>query len=464
MGDPSVQNQRDSDGRLALFVAFGAVAIAVSSGLPYAGSWNDGSRLATAESLVDQRTWAIDDSIFVQVPQRTDRAAPYSRSEPGLMRAGTQDKMWIAGHFYSDKSPVPALFMAAAYKVVQETTGLVARNRPDWFCYVMTLLFSGTAYVISVCCIDRLAVATKLSQRPRMLLTASFALGTIALPYARQVNNHILFLAVCSALMLAFSRLDKFPTRRLLAIGSLIGAGYTIDLGIGPVLVVCTVAFVAWKAQGVREPLVVLVAAFPWFALHHALNYRIGGTFLPANANPAFFLWPGSPFSADLTGAWRHASAGKFVGYAFDLLFGKRGFLTHNLPLFLVLPGAALLLRARVLESREILFAIGFSLGSWLLYSATSTNHAGVCCSVRWFVPLLAPGFYILALMLHHDLRCETDLAILSTGGVVMGALVWWHGPWMAHMVPGFWVILAATLLTWLAFHLRRSRAESRKS
>lgn len=465
MNEAGGQERRCLDRRITLIVLLAAVVVAMLSARPFAGSWNDGSRLAAVESLVDHRTWAIDESIFVKVPQSTDIAAPYPRSEPGLMRHGTQDKMWIAGHFYSDKSPVPLLFMAAVYEVVQRTTGLVARDHPDWFCFVMTLLFSGAAYVVSVCCIDRLAVATDLPPRQRILLTASFALGTIALPYTRQVNNHILLLAVCSALMLALSRLEQFPPRRLLVIGTLIGAGYTIDLGIGPVLVVCDVAFVAWKARGIRQPVVVLAVAFPWFVLHHALNYRLGGSFLPANTNAAYFLWAGSRIDpADLTGAWPHASASKFVGYALDLLSGRRGFLTHNLALFLALPGAIVLLRARVLETREILFAIGFSLGSWFLYAATSSNHAGLCCSVRWFVPLLAPGFYILALSLRHDPRCEPDLTILSTGGVVLGALMWWKGPWMAHLVPGFWFILSATLLAWLAFHLRRSRAESRKS
>ena len=38
----------------------------VLSARPYAGSWNDGSRLAAVESLVDYHTWAIDDSIFVR--------------------------------------------------------------------------------------------------------------------------------------------------------------------------------------------------------------------------------------------------------------------------------------------------------------------------------------------------------------------------------------------------------------
>lgn len=463
MSDSSTNPRKD--GWLSLILALGAVVIALASALPYAGSWNDGSRLATVESLVDHRTWAIDDSIFVKVPASPSVAAPYASDAPALLARGTQDKMWIAGHFYSDKSPVPALLMAAAYQLVQWTTGLVARERPDWFCYVMTFLFSGMPYAISVWCIDRLAVAKGLPRRSRTLLTASFALATIALPYARQVNNHILLLAVCSALMLVFARSEKYTTRRLLAIGTLIGAGYTIDLGIGPVLVICAVALVAWKSRSLRAPFIVLAMAFPWFALHHALNYRIGGGFFPANSNPAWFLWPGSPFSAeDLTGGWHHASAEKFVGYALDLLFGGRGFFTHNLPLFLVFPGVVLLLRSKVPETPEILFALSFGAGSWLLYSVTSSNHAGLCCSVRWLVPLVATGFYILVVLLREIPRCETDLAILSTGGVILGALMWWKGPWMARMVPGLWFIVGATLLAWLAFHRSRVLAESRKS
>ena len=31
------------------------------------GSWNDGSRLAAIESLVERGTWQIDDSFFVQL-------------------------------------------------------------------------------------------------------------------------------------------------------------------------------------------------------------------------------------------------------------------------------------------------------------------------------------------------------------------------------------------------------------
>jgi len=350
--------------------------------------------------------------------------------------------------------------MAAAYQAAQWVTGLVARERPGWFCYWLTFLTSGVAYVIAVCCIDRLALVTHLRRYTRILFVVSFALGTIALPYTRHVNNHILLLAVSSGLMFFFAREGNFSLPRLLAIGSLIGIGYTIDLGIGPVLVVCAVAFIASKTRSLRAVIAVLAAAFPWFALHHSLNYAVGGTFFPANAHAAYFQWPGSPFTpAELTGGWGHAGVVQFIGYALDLAAGRRGFLTYNLALLLAPAGLVVLLRSRAAETGQLLFAAGFSLASWLLYSATSTNHAGLCCSVRWFVPLLAPGFYILALTLRERPRCEADVAILTAGSIVMCTVSWWQGPWMGRMAPGFWPILVTTLLAWGGYHLARSRA-----
>src|SRR5213082_414583 len=104
----------DGDGPVwKLFVLAISLAIAVVSALPYAGAWNDGSRLATVECLVDHHTLAIDRSVFVAVPAPGDPTArsPYPEGAD-LLRRGTQDKLLIGGHYYSDKSPVPALLMA----------------------------------------------------------------------------------------------------------------------------------------------------------------------------------------------------------------------------------------------------------------------------------------------------------------------------------------------------------------
>jgi hypothetical protein len=461
-----------------------ATAIAVFSAHPYAGGWNDGSRLATIESLVDYHTLAIDRSIFVQVPAES---SPYPPAETGLQRYGTGDKLWIDGHFYSDKSPVPALLMAGQYQILQWFTGLTARAHPDIFCYWMTLLSSGLAYVIAVGCIYQLGGPLRLPLPLRLALTASFGLCTVALPYVRHVNNHIVLLAATAALMLGFARLAeevrtgsvRWP--RLLLLGMLAGLGYSIDLGAGPVLLLCSLALIFYRCRQIGSVILFGLAAFPWLALHHAVNYATGGTWKPANAVPEYFLWPGCTFNPqNLTGSWNHANIGHFLTYAAALLVGKRGFLGHNLPLFLVLPGVVILLRRRLAELPEVLFALAWCGGSWLAYALTSNNYSGLCCSIRWFVPFLAPGYYVLALLLRQDGRIQQVgrisnpsqqqvgrisnpshgvMLILSCWGAVLAAIMWWHGPWIQHLVPWFWPLQGAALLSVIAYGIQQRRA-----
>jgi hypothetical protein len=445
--------------RLSIISLAIAILIAGVSAMPYAGSWNDGSRLAAIESLVDYHTWAIDDSMFVRGTARPDVAKPYPPGDLALQKSGTQDKMWIRGHFYSDKSPVPNLCLAIVYRGIQLASGLIARDHAHRFCYLITLVSSGLAYVISVYCIDRLGAVCGLRPSTRGLVTLSFALGTIALPYARYLNSHILLLAVCSLVMLLISNEQRFSITNLISIGLLIGIGYTLDVAIGSVLVAGVVALIAARERRWKPVFIALGAAFPWFALHHALNYTIAGTFLPANANPEFFRWPGSPFDADtLTGGWHHASVGKFIGYALDLLAGHRGFFWHNLPVLLVVPGAIWLLWRHIPEMSHVSFAVAISAFSWLIYSVASNNHAGQCCSVRWFVPLLAPGYYVLVLLLRYDVPVRTELGIITAGSVILGLLMWRQGPWNGYLVPGFWLIVGATCFAWLFYRIARLR------
>jgi hypothetical protein len=446
-------------------------AIAFASARNFAGSWNDGSRLATVESLVDYGTFAIDRSIFIRPHQGADGSLPYFADDNDLLRDGTGDKLLIQGHYYSDKSPVPAVLMAGLYKAVQAVTGLTARDKPAAFCYWMTVGGAGLAYVLAVWCVRRMAISAGLTLPSRLALTASFALATMALPYARHVNNHIFLLAVAAGLMSALGRfaLERLHGgawwRRRLCIGALAGLGYTIDLGAGPVLLVCTMGL-AWYRWRRWAPIAVLLGATPWLALHHGLNYHIGGTFKPANAVAEYFQWPGSVFdSTNLTGAWNHRGVADFLVYASALLVGKRGFVSHNLALYLLLPGSLVLLRKRIAQTPEILFALCWCAGTWLAYAATSNNYSGVCCSIRWFVPLLAPAYYVLALFLGQHPAYWRDFLVLTAWGTVLAALMWWRGPWMKHMAPLFWPIQAAALASWIvAKSWSRGRADSASS
>jgi hypothetical protein len=441
-------------------VALTAAALAWVSARPYAGCWNDGSRLATVECLVDHHTLAIDHSVFVKVP-RPPEPAPYPADETVLLAHGTQDKLFVAGHFYSDKSPVPAVLLAGVYKAWEWWTGRSARTDPAGFCRVMTLASSGLAFVLTVIATYVLGGRLGLSLRHRLLLTAGLALSTVALPYARHVNNHILLLGVAGWMVVAVAGISaappgtRHPSGSLALLGLLAGVEYTIDLGAGPVLLVCTGLLVLYARPGFRAVAAFGLAALPWLVLHHALNYAVGGTWGPANAVQAYLRWPGSPFNAqNMTGGWAHPGPGSFLLYSASMLFGKRGFVGHNLPLFLVFP-AAWMLRGRWRRRPETLWALACCAGTWLLYAAASNNSSGRCLSIRWFVPLLAPGFYLVAVWLKQYPRYWVYFLLLSVAGFFQ-VLLMGEGPWSTHMVADFWLIQAVTLLLGATLLYRR--------
>jgi hypothetical protein len=450
-------------GRAVIFVA---AILALVSARPYAGSWNDGSRLATVECLVDHHTFAIDESIFVQPSD----PSPYVPGDELLRTRGTQDKLLINGHWYSDKSPVPALLLAGIYQVSHWTTGLSARENPGRFCWIMTLACSGLAYVVAVGCVWGMTGLLRLLLAPRILLTSSFALATVALPYAEFVNNHVLLLGVSAVLVISLLHIAEVrdqghtPWGWLAGVGTLAGFGYSIDLGAGPVLLLCTGVLVMARCRRVGPVLLFAVAALPWLVLHHAVNYHVGGTIRPANAVAEYLAWPDSPFTGKYaTGGWKHESWLDFAIYAAALLGGKQGSLGYNPVLFLILPALLVLLR-RSRELPEILFALALCSGTWLLYAANSRNYSGPCLSVRWFVPLLVPGFYLLAVLVKRRPDALADVLILSAGGLVIAGLGWWGGPWSKVSGVFFWPIQGITLAAWGVYRLRRYfRLDSRK-
>jgi hypothetical protein len=227
------------------------------------------------------------------------------------------------------------------------------------------------------------------------------------------------------------------------------------------VLLLCLAPLLLYRCRRVAPLAWCALGLLPWLAAHHALNYLIGGTLKPMNAVPEYSQWPGGPFSPDnLTGLWRH-DPWKFVVYSLALLFGKQGFVGHNLPLFLALP-AAWRLRSRWRRQPELLFALAWAGGSWLMYAAFSNNYSGACLSIRWFVPLLVPGFYVLALLVRDHATYRWDFAVLAGWGVVLAALMWWQGPWCRHLVPWFWPVQGLALLSWLACRCWRRRVEAR--
>jgi hypothetical protein len=443
--------------RITHLTVAAALVLAGVGAMPYAGSWNDGSRLAAVESLLERGTLSIDDSVFVRPAAAPADHPPYP---PGLLRqCGSLDKLFIRGRFYSDKPPVVSCLLALLY-APGRAAGLLPSpaERPDLFAQLMTLFTSLLAYAVSLGCLHRIGEAVGLKGWMRALWMAAFALSTFALAYTRHVNNHVLQLAVTTAWLLLAMRTGECdglsrPWLSLLGMGCLLGFGYNLDLGSGPLLLAVGVGLVGWRTRGLVPMMAVAAAALPWVVACHALNYAIGGVVGPLNAVPAYLAWPGSPFdTGNMTGVLR-PTPGKQAVYALALLFGKHGVLVHNLPLLLGLPAMAVLLRPSRYRA-EALAGLLWCAMTWGLYSLASNNYSGACCSVRWFVPFLSPGFLLLAVYLKHHPERVRDLTALAAWGAVLGVLMWCVGPWTTRMVPALWPVVGCALVTWLVVRL----------
>jgi hypothetical protein len=429
-------------------VVIGAAVVALLTARPIAGAWNDGSRLAAVESVGSRGTFAIDDSPFANATPPDQYPRPLYPAVPATLREdGTKDKLLIDGHYYSDKLPVLTAVMGGLYRGWLALGGPPAAERPDLFCYLVTILTSGVGYVAGVWCVWRLGRTVGLDVRWAVLLAAAAAFATVGPAYTWYTNSHLAGFGPAAGLCLAVASAGARPRwPRLLAVGLLAGLVYAIDFALGVALAVALPIYCVW-VYGWRSLLFVALGTLPFAGLHHALNYAVGGTFLPANSVPEYLAWPGSPFDErSMTGGLKHTPLGLVV-YAADMLFGQKGFLLHNLPLALT-PGGAVILwvHFRQLRPAVLLAGVWATLG-WLAYAAQSTNLAGMCVSIRWFVPLLGPGFWVVALLLKHAPRYRPDFLWLAAWGLVLSAVNWSLGSWTPRMTPYFWFMVGPAML-----------------
>jgi hypothetical protein len=238
--------------------------------------------------------------------------------------------------------------------------------------------------------------------------------------------------------------------------GTFAGFGYTLDGGSGPLLLLAAIAAVALRTRRIGPVVLLGLAAAPWVAAHHLLNYHVGRVWVPLGMVPEYLAWPGSPFDrSNLTGFARH-TPGSFVAYAWNLLFGREGFLLFNLPLLLAVGfGWRLMVRPGI-DQPELAVLIGWCIATWLLYALLSDNSGGGCLTVRWFIPFLVPGYWLLARMMREWPAVRWDVLVLSAWSLVVSWIVWPLGPWPLEPVPEIRGLVLAALASWGGLRLGR--------
>jgi hypothetical protein len=219
----------------------------------HVGSFNDRSRMAAVESLVHRGTWIIDESPF----------------------ARTVDRIYVDGHFYSDKPPVLTFIASGVYAVLHKGFHLTldaswcdldespchcrafcsgrSDENPDWAYYLLTLALVGLPSALMLALFYHITGLFGFDNPAALLLTATLGLATQVFPYSTVFNSHI---PAAACLLASFYALLKVRlleaqaghnTRRWLFVAGLLAAlALTFDLGTG-LFFVAFFGYAAWE-------------------------------------------------------------------------------------------------------------------------------------------------------------------------------------------------------------------------
>ena len=334
---------------------------------PRINGWNEASRMALTQAVVEHHELTIDQSIF----------------------STTGDKVFINGHFYSDKPSTPSMLAAIVYFPLYHLGAPLAFG---WnLAYYLIIFFVvKVLWILSVLAFSKVMGHFGLNDRRRLINTLIFALASQAFTWSSTFNNHSI---AASCLMIALAlfvsgRKSKNATD-LLVSGFLFGLAAASDLPTGLFLLGFAWLIFRSTLTSVHKSAFILAGCLP-LSSHLLINYQIGGTVLPLQFFNEYFVFPGSQWTEGV----RVNGPLAFFKYITLSLVGPLGFLWYSPLLIILIP---LLIkhtgkgRAFYEESRVIAICSTLLM---LNYFLLTQNYGGWGYGIRWFVPLL-PLVYI---------------------------------------------------------------------
>jgi hypothetical protein len=361
--------------RSARTIFFFLTILALLTTRPSVSSWSEASRIDTVQSLVERHSLAIDESLFK-----------------------TGDKVYVNGHFYSDKQALPTLMGAIVYLPLFHL-GIRLERGWNLAYYLITLLTVKLFWLGGLMAFYRVLEFTPMHDEKRLWLTLALGVASLYFTWSSVFNNHSL---AASSLIIGFYFLLKAkqlasPARDLFFSGfflSLAGAGdvpmaafyagFSFSILCNPHL----------RKNFFFYLLPLVFTAFPSLFV----NYHISGSLVPVQINRSYFEYPGSPWLGrmqSLSGI--SANHGLFLlTYAFHSLLGFRGFLLYNPLLFISFPYLIREIRNRRAFRQEALVVSIVSLMIVSYYFIFTNNYSGAAYSIRWFVPLLPLLFFFI--------------------------------------------------------------------
>ncbi|RJR30630.1 hypothetical protein C4569_04155 [Candidatus Parcubacteria bacterium] len=328
---------------------------------------NDGSRVATMESLVEKKTWQIENSLYGQE---------------------TVDKLIYRGHLYSTKPPVLTLMGTGIYFVLHEFFYLDFYSDNPFFnaYYWITLILIGGAYILLLIYFYSSLRWFKLDENNRLLLTAALAFCTLYLPYSVTLNNHTIagsFIFVSFYYYLKNKFKEGNVHFNLLLSGVFAGWASVIDIPSGTMFLAVIFLLHALSLRH-KKVVVYILFAVPFIVLQFIFNYIVFESFFIHYLNSNNFqnidYWINPKGIDALNHPWPL--------YLFNMLFGTHGLFLYTPLLFFSFYAMGKVIKRKsefIIESIAVLFSF---LVITLFYLYVGNNYGGTAYGFRYYIPI----------------------------------------------------------------------------
>lgn len=364
----------------AFFALFLLSCILLTRRIPE--SWNDMSRVAAIESLVERGVWSIDESAWA---------------------GQTGDKAFVRGHYYSGKMPILAAAGAVVYGVVHRLSGADlgpnCEQSPGGCAYYwLTLVLSGVPGAGLLWLFYEYARRQRIGMWAAAAATVALGFGTMVWSYAMVLNSH---LPAAVALFACLYLLLNHPGR-----GGLAAAGFCAALAAAIELQAVLLGgalFLTALLRARRGAVYFVLGALAPILLTVLLDYQITGTLFPPRVLPGAYDYPGGVLPTTLFGT---STPDDLFQYAFKMLVGAQGLFAYNPIMLFAVVGVIVVASARRHSLRAAARLLGLSFLALVGFLLTNTGNLGgeaygeryyliavpLLMSFIVFVPPLAPA------------------------------------------------------------------------
>jgi hypothetical protein len=332
----------------------------------------DRARFATTESLVERGTFAIDDSPYII----------------------TIDKVYINGHFYGCQTPLMPILMALFYYPLFNL-GISFISHSKLTIWILTLIFNGSASAGTSALMGLIHFHERGDLKRAIYFSGLFFLGTLYLSYSVLLNNHtfsgfLIFLAIYLILYCKQNGITAFFAGLVVTI-----AGVTDP----PAGIAFAIGLLIYQISKKFPPKIILTFILGGIApaiAHIIANHAISGSIFPTNIKPEYFIYPGAVFDeSNLSGVVFNSSLKELVSYAFQCLFGVRGWFSYTPILLFGILGALIAVKSKADRSKALLALIP-TLIVLSFYIWRTKNLGGFSYGVRFFLALTPALFWML--------------------------------------------------------------------